>query len=53
MSEDALFIMYKDAESRIGSHVAGGNVVESYIEKQRTLITAIQEELLRRKNCVN
>lgn len=48
LSEDGLFLLYQDATNRIGSHVAGGNVVDSYVEKQRALITAIEEELNRR-----
>jgi hypothetical protein len=49
LSEDGLYTLYNDATSRIGSHVAGGNVVDSYVEKQRALIVAIEEELTRRQ----
>jgi hypothetical protein len=49
LSEDGLYLLYQDATSRIGSHVAGGNVVDEYVEKQRALIVAIEEELSRRQ----
>lgn len=43
-----LIALTRDAEARIGSHVAGGNPVKEYVEKQRTLLTLIQEELQKR-----
>lgn len=43
-----LHALAKDAEYRIGSHVAGGLPVDEYVEKQRHLLTLIQNELERR-----
>ncbi|MGE7606558.1 hypothetical protein ACQKML_08105 [Peribacillus frigoritolerans] len=40
-----LHSLAKNAESRIGSHVAGGFPVDAYVEKQRNLLTLIQNEL--------
>jgi ParB family chromosome partitioning protein len=40
--------LVKDAEYRIGSHVAGGNPVDGYVKRQQDLLTAIQEELSKR-----
>lgn len=43
-----LIDLAKDAEARIGSHVAGGNPVNEYVERQQALLKLIQDELLRR-----
>lgn len=44
-----LLDLVRDAELRIGSHVAGGNQVDDYVERQRTLISIVQEELQKRR----
>lgn len=46
---EGLHSLAKDAEYRIGSHVAGGFPNQDYVEKQQTLLSLIQEELLRRR----
>lgn len=46
-NEDLIYIV-KDCESRIGSHVAGGMVNEEYVNSQREIISAVQDEFLRR-----
>ena len=48
LSIDQLTDLAIDAEYRIGSHSAGGNPVDAYIEKQRTLLSLIQDELSNR-----
>ena len=48
LSIDQLNELSRDAEYRIGSHSAGGNPVDAYIEKQRTLLSLIQDELSNR-----
>ena len=48
LSTESLIILVHDAESRIGSHVAGGDPVDEYVEKQRYLLSLIQDELSRR-----
>lgn len=45
---EALYMLAKDAEQRIGSHVAGGDPVEEYVERQRNLLNDVQDELKRR-----
>lgn len=45
---DGLIDLAKDAEMRIGSHVAGSNPVPEYFERQQALLELIQEELERR-----
>ena len=44
----SLVALAMDAEQRIGSHVAGGNPVDEYVEGQRYLLSLIQDELGRR-----
>lgn len=39
-----------DCEHRIGSHVAGGEPNEHYVESQRAILLAIQEEMAKRRN---
>ena len=41
----ALYEVVKDCEMRIGSHVAGGDPNEVYVQKQRDIIAAVQKEL--------
>lgn len=48
ISDQGLMDLAKDAEMRIGSHVAGGNPVSSYVEKQQYLLSLIQNELAKR-----
>jgi hypothetical protein len=43
-----LLNLVKDAEARIGSHVAGGNVIDEYVQRQQAILELIQEELGRR-----
>lgn len=48
LSSGAMYELAKDAEYRIGSHIAGGDPTEEYIKQQRNLLDEIQEELKRR-----
>lgn len=48
ISTSGLHALAKDAESRIGSNVAGGCPDTEYVKKQQYLLTLIQDELLRR-----
>jgi hypothetical protein len=48
LSDMDLFNLAKDAESRIGSHVAGGNEIDEYVQRQQALLELILDELLRR-----
>lgn len=48
LSDKQLHIFARDAEQRIGSHVAGGNPIDEYVQKQQAFLELIQEELLRR-----
>jgi hypothetical protein len=50
ISDERLMLLAKDAEYRIGSHVAGGNPVNKYVKRQQDLLTAIQEELGKRNS---
>jgi hypothetical protein len=50
ISNEGLISLAKDAEYRIGSHVAGGNPVDEYVKRQQDLLTAIQEELNKRNS---
>lgn len=43
-----LMDLAKDAEYRIGSHVAGGNPVDEYVERQQKILSLIQDELEKR-----
>ncbi len=45
LATEGLYLLAKDAEARIGSHIAGGSPVDGYIESQRHLLTLIQNEL--------
>jgi hypothetical protein len=49
ISTSGLLTLAKDAESRIGSHVSGGNPVPEYVEKQQALLEIIQDELALRR----
>jgi hypothetical protein len=48
LSTTSLIDLVRDAEARIGSHVAGGNPVNEYVEKQQVLLELIRDELLNR-----
>jgi hypothetical protein len=48
LSDSDLYNLAKDAEIRIGSHIAGGNPIDEYLGKQQALLELIQDELLRR-----
>jgi hypothetical protein len=48
LSTQGLVLLAKDAEHRIGSHVAGGDPVPEYVERQQSLLTLIQDELVKR-----
>jgi hypothetical protein len=50
ISTVGLLSLAKDAEYRIGSHVAGGNPVDEYVERQQALLSAIQDELNKRNS---
>lgn len=45
LDEQALYAVVKDCEARIGSHVVGGDPLDAYVEKQRSIIEAVQKEL--------
>ena len=49
LTDEALCILAKDCELRIGSHVAAGDSNPLYVESQRKIIHLVQEELLARK----
>jgi hypothetical protein len=49
LSTDALYLVFKDASSRIGNHYIGGNPDMGYIRKQEEIISGVQDELGRRK----
>ena len=48
LSTQSLIALAQDAEKRIGSHAAGGDPDEGYLEKQRYLLSLIQDEIGRR-----
>ncbi|MBM0064955.1 hypothetical protein [Alkalicoccobacillus gibsonii] len=48
-TEDQLKIIADDAESRISSHAVGGFHQPEYVQKQQSIIDAVQTELGRRK----
>jgi hypothetical protein len=50
LSDMDLFNLAKDAEARIGSHVAGGNTLDGYVQRQQALLELIQEEVSNRGN---
>lgn len=45
---EGLILLVEDAERRIGSHVAGGDPVEEYVDHQKYILDLVQEELKRR-----
>lgn len=45
-----LLLLVEDVERRIGSHVAGGDPVEEYVQHQRYILDLVQNELERRRN---
>jgi hypothetical protein len=48
LSNDQLVALAKDAEQRIGSHVAGGMPNGEYVARQRNILSMVQEELEKR-----
>ncbi|MGM7634184.1 hypothetical protein [Bacillus sp. Hm123] len=42
-------MLVEDVERRIGSHVAGGDPVDAYVQQQQYILGLVQEELKRRK----
>ena len=48
LSDVDLLALTKDAEARIGSHLAGGNGHDEYVQRQQALLELIQDELERR-----
>lgn len=50
LSEKGLMLLVEDVERRIGSHVAGGDPVEEYVDHQKYILSLVQEELERRRN---
>lgn len=50
LTDDQLTALVQDCESRIGSHVAGGDPNEQYVEHQKMIIGLVQDELERRRN---
>jgi hypothetical protein len=48
ISTPGLISLAIDAEARIGSHVAGGDPLPEFIEKQQKLLSLIQDELSKR-----
>ena len=48
LTDDQLMALVKDCESRIGSHVAGGDPNEQYVEHQKMIIGLVQEEFSNR-----
>jgi hypothetical protein len=48
LSTESLIQLALDAEHRIGSHVAGGDPNSDYVERQQSLLTLIQDELVKR-----
>lgn len=49
LNVEQLEALYLDVHYRIGTHAAGGNEDEHYINKQRSILDAISGELERRK----
>ncbi|WP_338754262.1 hypothetical protein [Bacillus sp. FJAT-52991] len=49
LSVEGLHLLVADAQYRIGSHIAGGDPVDVYVEQQRYILDLVQEELQRRK----
>lgn len=48
LSDEQLLALVQDCEARVGSHVMGGNPDENYIEKQRAIVSLVQDEFARR-----
>lgn len=49
LSEEGLMLLVEDVERRIGSHVAGGDPVEEYVQHQLYILDLVQEEFRRRR----
>ena len=49
LSTEGLYALAQDCEQRIGSHVAGGMPNDIYVEGQRRILLAIQDELADRR----
>ncbi|WP_203363065.1 hypothetical protein [Bacillus sp. REN10] len=45
LSAEGLLLLVEDVERRIGSHTAGGDPVDAYIQHQRYILDLVQEEL--------
>lgn len=48
LSEDELRALGRDAAYRIGTHTAGGEPIESYINQQQEILRNVRAELERR-----
>lgn len=48
LADTDLVNLVHDTERRIGSHIAGGNQIDEYVQRQQALLELIQDELLRR-----
>ncbi|UAT31943.1 hypothetical protein K7T73_06905 [Bacillus badius] len=49
LSENGLMLLAEDVNRRIGSHVAGGDPVEEYVQHQRYILDLVQEEFKKRR----
>ncbi|RJS60136.1 hypothetical protein [Bacillus sp. PK3_68] len=49
LQTEGLLLLVEDAKRRIGSHVAGDDPVEEYMQHQRYILDLVQEELKRRQ----
>lgn len=47
--DEGLYLVAQDAQNRIGSHFIGGNSDDKYLQKQESIIAAVQEEINFRK----
>jgi len=50
LSEDELYMVYRDALQRIGSQVVSGDPVPEYITKQEGILNVVQDELMERRS---
>lgn len=48
LSDTDLHALAIEAERRIGSHIAGSNAIDEYVQRQQALLELIQDELLMR-----
>ncbi|MGC8229893.1 hypothetical protein ACP2W0_12855 [Pseudobacillus badius] len=49
LSVQGLLLLVEDVERRIGSHVAGDDPVDEYVDHQKYILSLVQSELERRK----